>query len=309
MSSFSVGEEAVALPAGASALSRRTDVRFGSRHLFSLSQGPCRAYLYPVYTPAGVPVTSESPVDHPHHNSVWIAADRVVAELPFAGGDSEPGTYNFYVNDTFHGRAPGRIEAVGLEHEERGGGRLRLIQRLRWRGPREWGAPEGRILAAEERVIDVRPLDEANVIDVRSRLSPTEWDLRIGPTRHAWFGVRLAEGLRPSHGGQVTDAKGRHGPAAVSGRVSDWVDCSGPAGGGRTAGVALMPHRDTAGHPWYVTDWGTMTVNPCAAAAVTVERGDEFASGLRLVVHDGAAEAADLPGHHRRIKEEVEEDD
>ena len=87
------------------------------------------------------------------------------------------------------------------------------------------------------------------------------------------------------------------------------MDCSGPAGGGRTAGVALMPHRDTADHPWYVTDWGTMTVNPCAAAAVAVKRGAELASGLRLVVHDGAAGAADLPAHHRRIKEEVEEDD
>ena len=150
MRSFSVGDEAVALPAGASALSRRTDVRCRDRHLFSLSQGPFRAYLYPVYTPSGVPVTSESPVDHPHHNSVWIAADRVVAELPFAGGDSEPGTYNFYVNDTFQGRAPGRIEAVGLEHEEREG-RLRLWQRLLWRGPREWGAPGGRVVATEER--------------------------------------------------------------------------------------------------------------------------------------------------------------
>ena len=82
MSSFAVGDEAVALPAGASALSRRTDVRCRGRHLFSLSQGPFRAYLYPVYTPSGVPVTSESPVDHPHHNSVWIAADRAWRSCP-----------------------------------------------------------------------------------------------------------------------------------------------------------------------------------------------------------------------------------
>ena len=65
MRSFSVGDEAVALPAGASALSRRTDVRCRDRHLFSLSQGPFRAYLYPVYTPSGVPVTSESPSTTP----------------------------------------------------------------------------------------------------------------------------------------------------------------------------------------------------------------------------------------------------
>ena len=248
MRSFSVGDEAVALPAGASALSRRTDVRCRGRHLFSLSQGPFRALPLSRVHPLRRARHLREPVDHPHHNSVWIAADRVVAELPFAGGDSEPGTYNFYVNDTFQGRAPGRIEAVGLEHEEREG-RLRLRQRLQWRGPREWGAPGGRVVATEERLIDVRPLDSGNVIDLRSRLTPAEWNLEIGPTRHAWFGARLAEGLRPSHGGQVTDSDGRRGPEAVSGTVSDWVDCSGPAGGGRTAGVALMPHGDTNGHP------------------------------------------------------------
>ena len=37
--------------------------------------GPWRSYLYPVLTPAGFPLTEESPVDHPHHNSIWLGQD------------------------------------------------------------------------------------------------------------------------------------------------------------------------------------------------------------------------------------------
>jgi hypothetical protein len=303
---FRVGDEAVDLPAGAFAHSRRTDVTYCDRHLCSLSQGPFRAYLFPMYTPAGVAVTSESPVDHPHHNSVWIAADRVQAQLPLHGGDSEPGTYNFYVNDTFQGRAPGRIVSVDLQHDERGVSHLRLTQQLEWRGPREWGAPEGRVVATEARIIDLRVEEDANVIDLRSELRPTEWDLEIGPTRHAWFGVRMTETLRPSHGARLTDAAGNERPEAISGTVSDWVDCSGTAGGGRVAGVALMPHADTAGHAWYVTDWGTMTVNPFAATTRSLDRGEKLTSGVRLVVHDGDADSIDLPASHAAMADDVD---
>src|SRR5947207_15032293 len=37
--------------------------------------GPWRSYLYPVLTPTGFPLTEESPVDHPHHNSIWLGQD------------------------------------------------------------------------------------------------------------------------------------------------------------------------------------------------------------------------------------------
>lgn len=305
---FRVDDEVVGLPAGAFAHGRRTDVRHADRHLFSLSQGPWRACLYPVYTPAGIAVTSESPVDHPHHNSVWIAADRVTARLPYAGGDPEPAAYNFFVNDTFQGRAPGRIVAVGLEPAEGTATHLRLVQRLEWRGPREWGAPEGRVVVREVRRLDVRVDGDAYAIDLRTALAPTAWDLTLGPTRHALFGVRVVESLRQSHGGAVTDSAGARGAAAIAGTVSAWVDVSGPVGAGRTAGIALMPHPDTAGHPWYVTDWGTMGVNPLLGAARALPRGATLHFGVRLVVHDGPAAAARLDPWRAAMAGQVEDE-
>ena len=59
---------------------------------------------------------------------------------------------------------------------------LEITQRLQWQGPEEWGVGTyRRVLADEIRIIDVRPGDVANIIDVRSQVRPTDWDLRIGP--------------------------------------------------------------------------------------------------------------------------------
>ena len=154
---FSLEGDQVALPKGASAQSHRLNVRWRGKNLTALSQGAFRAYLFPVYTPAGFALTSESPLDHPHHNSLWIGADHVNCYLPFASGAYEEANYNFYVNDIFQGRAPGRILSVDVEAAEIAADHLRLTQTLHWQGPIEWGAPERRTLAVETRTIDIRP--------------------------------------------------------------------------------------------------------------------------------------------------------
>ena len=48
------------------------------------------------------------------------------------------------------------------------------------------------------RTIDILPDKTAHIIDVSSRLMAIEWDLTIGPTRHAYFGVRLVETVHGS---------------------------------------------------------------------------------------------------------------
>ena len=78
-----------------------------------------------------------------------------------------------------------------------------IRQRLEWRGPSEWAAPQGRIAATEERFCRVAITDGAYVIDVESRLAAADWDFVIGPTRHSYFNVRLAEGIAVTSGGTV----------------------------------------------------------------------------------------------------------
>ncbi len=291
MEEFVVRQEEVELPRGAWTGARRVGVHWRGRRLFSISQGPCRSYLFPVFTPRGFAVTSESPADHPHHNSIWIASDRVRCRFPFGKSKTEEGTYGFYVNNTFQGRAAGRIRGTVLEHEQLGPEHLRLTQSLVWRGPCEWGAPEGRILIEETRTMDVRPGEQANLLDIRSRLRATEWELELGPTRHAFFGVRMTEALTAAHGAILRDPE-HQGVEAINGQTSDWLDCSGTLGSGVRAGVAMFPDASTKGHPWHATGWGVLNLNPLASRAYSLTPGGHLEFALRIVVHDGDADEA-----------------
>lgn len=302
MKNFSVQVEHIDLPQAATPQQRRVSVRWQNRPLADLIQGPYRAYIYPLYSPAGVALTAASPVDHPHHNSVTIGADTVCALLPplqpHLSERPEEATYNLYVNEVFQGRAPGRIWATGIEAHEIDAGHLRVVQTLEWQGPQEWGAEAGRrVLAREKRVIDMRPGTPCTSLDIHSSLRPEEWDLRLGPTRHAYFTVRVADALRPLAGGVLSDAAGRQGEAAINGQLADWVDISGPAPHGRRAGLAVLPHASTQGLRWIATDWGTITLNPFLDRQQSLAKGEGLELGMRLVAHDGDAATADIAGH------------
>ena len=305
MQSFSIDSDAISLPRGAWAKAHRLNVSWRGRSIAALSQGEYRAYLFPVYTPAGFAVTSESPIDHPHHNSLWIGADHFHCHLPFSTNAYEEATYNFYVNDTFQGRAPGHIVSVSVEETEVSENHLRLIQTLNWQGPSEWGAPQGRILAVETRTIDIYPGETANLVDIRSQLSPTDWDINIGPTRHAYFGVRMVESLRATAGATLIDSAGRSGGAAISGGDADWVDCSGQIAADRCVGVAVFRYPCTVNALWYIADWGTLAVNPFAREGRMIKHGEILDLAVRVVVHDGDAETAGIEGLYQRFIQEV----
>lgn len=291
---FTFESERLALPRGASAHSQRRWLRHRGRSVLATTQGRQRAYIFPLYTPGGALVTTESPADHPHHNSVWVAADHVHCRFPSSVADYEDGTYNFYVNDTFQGRTPGRIversvSGMALDDET-----FRITQAIDWIGPVEWGAPEGRRIAAETRITEVRCGPQAHIIDVCSSIAAVEWDFTIGPTRHAWFGVRLAESMRAQEGGTLADADGRRGGEAITWAESTWLHACGPVAGGM-AGIAILPDPGECWGGWFATDWGTIAVNPALGrqVLVTADRPHRFA--MRLVVHDGGEDAVDVP--------------
>ena len=164
-------------------------------------------------------MTSEHPADHPHHNSFWFAADHVYCRMPVTHGKGyEDYTYNLYLNETFQGRAPGRIVETACAGTA-GRRRFRIAQMLDWRGPAEWAAPDGRLAARETRTLQIRRRGDAKVIEVESRLAAVDWDFTLGPTRHAYFNVRMADSMIVALGGAVRDDRGRIGGDAVSGRM------------------------------------------------------------------------------------------
>lgn len=295
MDGFEFGEAAIALPKGAWARTERRLLKHGGRIVLGLTQARQRPYVYPLTTPAGFPVTSECPADHPHHNSFWIGADHVHCRMPVEGGKFEEYTYNFYVDEVFQGRAPGRLVATDVAFEPVGENECRLRQEIEWRGPVEWAAPDGRLAARERRTLVVRLTERATVIDVRSELAAAEWDFTLGPTRHAYFNVRAADTMTAANGGTMRDDRGHVGAANVTGTGARWVCAEGPVGGGNRAGLAVMPHPDD--HPdlsWFVADWGVVTVGPFRLDGRLVRRSETLTARYRVLAFDGPAEAMDL---------------
>ena len=287
MNHFSVEPDRVDLPSGATAGARRTWIKRDGRSIAALNQNAYRAYIFPLFTPSGVSVTAESPIDHPHHNSITVGADHFDCLFVYDGHRTERGTYNFYVNETFQGRATGRTAAVAVDSEEVSDDTLRIVQHLEWQGPVEWGAPDRRVLARETRTIDIRTAEQSNILDIRSRLEPTDWDIVIGPTRHAYFTVRMADGLRVVDGGKIVDADGRNSVQEINEGAAAWVAMSATGPHGREVGVIVVPHPSTLPTGWYAHEWGTVAVNPFLHQAQSIGQGDALELGVTVAAHDG----------------------
>ncbi len=287
MNRFSIEPDRVELPVGATAGARRTWIKHNGRTIAALSQNPHRAYIYPIFTPSGVSITAESPIDHPHHNSLTVGTDHFDCLFVYDGHRIERGTYNFYTNETFQGRTPGRIAAVSVDPMETHDNTLKIVQDLEWQGPIEWGAPNRRVLANETRTIEIRATEKSNIISIRSRLEPTDWDILIGPTRHAYFTFRMADGLRVVDGGKITDTDGRSAVQDINSNSAAWVDMAAIGPHGQEVGLTVTPHPNSLNTAWYSHEWGSVALNPFLYQEHSLCRGNSLEVGVTVEARDG----------------------
>jgi Methane oxygenase PmoA len=291
MMAFGLRQEDIELPQGAWAAGGRSWLCWHDKPVLGFTQGAFRPYVFPVHTPAGFALTSESPADHPHHHSIWVAADHVDLHVP-AGPKTEVYSYNFYVNDVFQGRAPGRILQQRIDHQAKGDSMV-VLQHLLWRGPREWGAPEGREVLTELRTTRIRhlPQHQAFQLEITSSLTAPTHPIRIGPTRHAWFNARVAAAMSPLQGGEGR----RAGDLPASAPALPWRACTGSVGGGHVATLAIAPWPLGTRCDWYISPWGVMTANPCLNEPLFMEPGAAALTlGARLLVCDGRPTDEDI---------------
>ena len=305
MKHFTVLSDPDASPYETTAQTRRLKVSWRDRSILALSQGVYRAYIYPVFTPAGMPVTAEAPVDHVHQQSITVGTDRF--DVYGDPTDEHPSAnYGFYMDETYKGHAPGKILSRSVESTEIAENHLRLVQTIDWQEPPDWGNPASFTLAQERRTIDVYPGDVANIIDIRSRLMPADRDILVGGTVHGYFVVRIADGLRPVDGGTLVDSQGRTGAAQIRGQQADWVDCTGNAPHGQKAGVAVFPYPASGIGPWHLSDWGFIMVNPFQVEAKKVRVGEGLEVAMRILAHDGDVNEAGVANLYESFRREIE---
>lgn len=285
---FTLSPVDISLPQGAFVGGGRDVLRFGEQPLCAFTRGRFRPCLHPVWTPSGHIVTAEQPADHPHHRGIWCASDHVGHMMQGPDG-VERYEYNFYVDDVFQGRAPGRIRQTGLRLAAQSKSKALVEQKLYWIGPVEWGAPDGRHVLTEFRWTVVSISECALILDITSQLTPAgNIPVSIGPTRHAWFNARLADGIVIDPESAPVNDSGERGGDAIPSRGTSWVDYSGPVGGAAKAGLTVFP-KEPNGSAWFVADWGVITVGSVRDQASTLEPGDQARFSCRFVAHDGTA--------------------
>ena len=297
MKNFAVTSADLAVPEHPTdAPTRLLQIAWQGQAITGFNQSARRCYVYPVTTPAGVPLTNErSQSDHPFHQSVTVGNDYFFTYQTSAAGRFEEAGMCFYTDSPdMRGRGEGRIVATAHnECTEVGPDHLECIVRLQWQGPEEGYAPKYRRVVAEEmRTLSLYPGEGAHIIDLRSQLRPTQWDIRLGPSRHGYFTIRLADHLRVVDrqgrplGGQLVDSEGRRGEE-VGWQHADWIDYYGTDGEGRRAGLAVFQYPSLGNAAWYAGTYGSIRVNPFRKAGTFVCRGQEIDVAVRLVAHDG----------------------
>ena len=296
MKHFGIDSAPIALPADPEEEPvRLLRVGWKGRPVTGVCQSARRCYVYPVLTPSGVGVTSERPEDHPFHQSVTVGNDYFFTYRTSAAGRFEDPGICFYTDGPdMRGRGEGRIVAAAHnECTELGGDCLEIILRTHWQGPEEGYSPKYRRVVAEEmRTVGVRPGERANLIDVRSELRPTDRDIRLGPSRHGYFTIRVADHLRvvdrrgERMSGELVDSEGRRGEE-VGWQHAGWIDYYGTDLQGRTAGIAVFQYPSLGNAAWYAATYGSIRVNPFRKGATFVNRGEAVDFAIRVVAHDG----------------------
>lgn len=287
MNSFRFDTDTLSLPKGAYAKTTRRWLSCNDRTILAMTAGPFRPYLFPLFSPAGFLLSSESPADHPHHNSCWVGSDHVHLLVPTTAGKHEEYTYNFYVNETFQGRAPGRQIEITCEGAALDESRYQIEQAIEWRGPIEWAAPQGRAVLQERRRIVVTPGKTCHRLDLVSEITAAGDAVQLGPTRHAFFNARVSESIAATNGGRIRSNRGLIETSGSAFEDADWVDFTGPVGAGAQAGITMIPHP-VEGHPqsWFVADWGVMTAGAFRSARLHLPQGATLRTGCTILLHD-----------------------
>ncbi|MGH2352640.1 MAG: PmoA family protein [Chloroflexota bacterium] len=258
---------------------RRLRVFAAGRFVAAYTLGAWRPYVYPLLTSSGLPVTEESPPDHPHHQSAWLGQDEVNG-------------HNLWLNRDGCGRLAGPPPAAAVTDTPDG-------PAATFRHEVTWQAPDGTPLLLERRVTAITPTDAGTLVDVLSERRPARGEVTLGATKEAGFGVRVLDPLDELDGGMLVNDRGGRGASGTFDRPARWVDSWGYLGS-RTAGVAVFPHPENPPHPWFTRAYGIVLCNHHRFGAETLRPGERLRLQWRVVAHDGTTDEADVPSLYDR---------
>ncbi len=296
-------------------LQKQMKVYADGQYVAAVQEGKFRPYVYPFFTPAGHNVLQIAPADHLHHLGICVGHEfvsRLVddAELetsdrngweqyqPYAGGRTARGSeaVDFWGTESFLLGPLPRI-LVRSTNTEVGARGVSFDQEIEWRDAEDY------LLLCERRRTTVTAGSDANIIDLVTNLEAPGHPVELRKAKDAGLLVRVADQIDVLDGGRIVNAEGRENEEQTFGRVSAWVDYSGPVTRDAVAGVSVFPIPESDGHPWHTRDYGPMWINPWQHEPMTLHPGQTYTIGARFVAHDGSCEDADVARLFRGFRE------
>jgi hypothetical protein len=233
--------------------------------------------LYPLLTPAGIPVVELGPPDHRHHRGVFFAWYHLE-------GKEKADFWGWGAHAPTDGR---RIVNNGLALIKQPDGGVQL------RAENDWMAGKTTMLQ-EKLAVTTRALPEGNWLEFTFTLNP------VAPTkvpRAAFSGFcvknRVGTGaVITTPAGPATQADPKHDDPRTGWADAVWYDFSSTLDGGKTAGVAVISHPSNPPTKWHNLV-GIGMINPCHLmdGDLTLTPGRPLILRYALLAHDGPAPA------------------
>ena len=241
-----------------------------------------RPDFYPVYSPSGREVTCTCAYRFNHHKSLFI-------------GHAKVNGINF-----FHDNNPTRtdlgdivLEKSEYSCDEKG------IHVITQNG---WITKTGERTLDEERNFTVTPGADAHIIDLTSRLRPSQTDVTFGQDSHSFLGVRVADTMDVEDGGTILNSNGQRNEEEAMGQLADWTDYSGTVAG-QKVGVTLLNHPSNPPSPFFTRNYGTFLTNFTLLDKYELPKGECLTQRFRILIHEGDAAEANIEDYYQQFVE------
>lgn len=248
----------------------------GDRLLGGYSANELRAYVFPLYSPAGMLVLQEAPPDHPHHQGLWVGLEVNGHDLWNAGSHGRPRHRQETLPALRQLQPVIEADGVYFAHEVR------------------WVTADGDDLLHEARTVVFRAGEMATVVTWESTFSHPTQVVCLGQTKEAGIGLRVPPHWEAVHGGQVRNARGDTGEAGTFDTQSPWINIEGRAVGEGMAGLVFAPLPESEPCPWFTRGYGVQVYNPARHRAIELAPGQALTWSAQLIAYDGHRSVEEL---------------
>ncbi len=261
-------------------------------------------FFYPVVGPAsGETITTWNQSPFPHHSSLYLSLDHV------RSGNVQGHANYWQPRDDL---STGHVLSRQPEILASDGDAVVLRDRTEWVVPKDDHAHQ----LSDVRTIRITaPSPNIRLLDFQFELTPEVY-LRVGPTGHSFFSVRvrpelavgsprMAAGLTSVATGTIIDSRGGRNEAEIREKKADWVTKYGTINGHKE-GIAIIQHSDNPLSPakWFIRDYGFMSPTPFAFdGPISMNQGETWTFRYRVVVFSGDPDWVDIPALKRDFED------